>query len=238
MLFLFFLSPASFRCRERLCHFLRKECVTIDLIPLTDRLRSLDETGCSDPAVLPKILQSWGNAPASYFFHQERLWERMQPLLDLSPEFASVITYCQMAWKIREMYESPPGRDKTSYSTFVEAVTLLGNAFVDCRPADAPCIASNRRIPLSERLKGPGGNLKPCILALRTQAMARAIDEMSGGKPMDYSRFVHENVAVHYVPEDEGKVRVGEVLDYANTLEAGKTAGIYLYLLVLPFTLI
>ena len=94
-----------------------------------------------------------------------------------------------------------------------DAVTLLGSAFADRRPAEVPCAASNRRLPLSERLKGPGGNLKPCILALRTQAMARAIDEMRGGKPLDYSRFIHENIAVHYVPEDEGKVRVSMAWD-------------------------
>ena len=164
-------------------------------------------------------------------------WKRMQRILGLSPAYGAVITYRQMAWSIQELCEAP-FHGGNSPGTFVDAVTLLGNAFADCRPAAVPCTASNRRIPLSERLKAPDSNLKPCILALRTQAMARAIDEMSGGKPMDYSRFVHEIIAVHYEPEDEGKIEVRGALRLAMELDSRKTAAIYLYLLVLPFTLI
>ena len=229
---------ASSRCRERPCPiFLERKCVTINLISLSDRLQSLEETGCGDPAVLPKILQSWGNAPASYFFHEEELWEQMQRILGLSPDYGAVITYRQMAWMIKELCEDPfHGGDGPGL--FVDAVTRLGSAFHDHRPADAPSAASNRRLPLSQRLKGPDRNFKNCLLSLRTQAMARAVDEISGGKPMDYSRFVHENIAVHYVPEDEEKIQVGGVLRLARELNADKAACVYHYLLVLPFTLI
>ena len=229
---------ASSRCRERPCPiFLERKCVTINLISLSDRLQNLEDTGCGDPAVLPKILQSWGNAPASYFFHEEELWEQMQRILGLSPDYGAVITYRQMAWMIKELCEDPfHGGDGPGL--FVDAVTRLGSAFHDHRPADAPSAASNRRLPLSQRLKGPDRNFKKCLLSLRTQAMARAVDEISGGKPMDYSRFVHENIAVPYRPEDERQMRVKWVLEYANAMEASKTAAIYHYLLVLPFTLI
>lgn len=229
---------ASSRCRERPCPiFLERKCVTINLISLSDRLRNLEKTGCGDPAVLPKILQNWGNAPASYFFHEVELWEQMQRILGLSPDYGAVITYRQMAWMIKELCEDPfHGGDGPGL--FVDAVTRLGSAFHDHRPADAPSAASNRRLPLSERLKGPDRNFKKRLLSLRTQAMARAVDEISGGKPMDYSRFVHENIAVPYRPEDERQMRVKWVLEYANAMEASKTAAIYHYLLVLPFTLI
>ena len=70
------------------------------------------------------------------------------------------------------------------------------------------CPGPYQRLPLSERLKAPDSHLKRRILALRTQAMALAVDGMTGGKPMDFSRFIHENIAVHYVPEDEGKSKL------------------------------
>ncbi len=55
---------------------------------------------------------------------------------------------------------------------------------------------------------------------------------------MDFSRFIHENIAVHYVPEDEGKIQTGEALHLAGELEAAAAACIRHYLLVLPFTMI
>ena len=68
--------------------------------------------------------------------------------------------------------------------------------------------------------------------------MALAVEGMTGGKPMDFSRFIHENIAVHYVPEDEGKIQTGEALHLAGELEAAAAACIRHYLLVLPFTMI
>ena len=200
------------------------------------RLQNLGELGCADPAILPKILQTWGNTPAPYFFPKAEQWERMQRILGLAPACGTVITYRQMAWAIQELCEAP--FNGSGSGTFADAVMLLGRAFPDCRPPSAPHTASRQRLSLSERLKGPDSQLKRSILALRTQAVARAIDEMTGGKPMDFSRFVHENIAVHYVPEDEGKIQIGEVLGLAGELEPGKAARVCHYLLVLPFTLI
>ena len=76
------------------------------------------------------------------------------------------------------------------------------------------------------------------MVARRTRAMALAVEGMTGGKPMDFSRFIHENIAVHYVPEDEGKIQTGEALHLAGELEAAAAACIRHYLLVLPFTMI
>ena len=204
-------------------------------ISLDTRLQTLEETGCSDPTVLPKILQSWGSAPAYGFFPEGKQWEQMQRILSLDPDDGAVITYRQMSRAIQELCEAPfPGGSGSGM--FVDAIALLGRAFADCRPASAP--ASNQRLPLSERLKAPDSHLKRRILALRTQAMALAVDGMTGGKPMDFSRFIHENTAVHYVPEDEGKIQTGEALHLAGELEAAAAACIRHYLLVLPFTMI
>ena len=156
-------------------------------------------------------------------------------LQTLDPDDGAVITYRQMSRAIQELCEAPfPGGSGSGM--FVDAIALLGRAFADCRPASAP--ASNQRLPLSERLKAPDSHLKRRILALRTQAMALAVDGMTGGKPMDFSRFIHENIAVHYVPEDEGKIQTGEALHLAGELEAAAAACIRHYLLVLPFTMI
>ena len=66
-------------------------------ISLDTRLQTLEETGCSDPTVLPKILQSWGSAPAYGFFPEGKQWEQMQRILSLDPDDGAVITYRQMS---------------------------------------------------------------------------------------------------------------------------------------------
>lgn len=178
-------------------------CAAINQIPLRGRLQNLEELGGADPAVLPKILQTWGDTPASYFFPKAEQWERMQRIPGLAPAYGEVITYRQMAWAIQELCEAP--FHVNGSGTFTDAAMLLGSAFPDCRPTSVPHTASSQRLPLSERLKGPDIQLKQAILDLRTQALARAIDGMTGDKPMDYSRFVQENIDCHFAPEDEGK---------------------------------
>ena len=222
---------------ERLCcNFTGKECAAINKIPLRGRLQNLEELGCADPAILPKILQTWGNTPASYFFPKAEQWERMQRILGLAPACGEVITYRQMAWAIQELCEAP--FHVNSSGTFTDAAMLLGSAFPDCRSTSVPHTASIQRLPLSERLKGPDSQLKRGILDLHTQAFARAVDGMTGGKPMDYSRFVQENIACHFEPEDEGKIPIRRALYLADGWDDGKAACVYHYLLALPFTMI
>ncbi len=233
------MPTASFRCQGRLCcNFTGKECAAINQIPLRGRLQNLEELGCADPAILPKILQTWGNTPASYFFPKAEQWERMRRILGLVPAYGEVITYRQMAWAIQELCEAP--FHVNGSGTFTDAAMLLGRAFPDCR-STSPSVshtANSQRLPLSERLKGPDIQLKQSILDLHTQALARAIDGMTGGKPMDYSRFVQENIACHFAPEDEGKIPIGETLNLAGGWDGGKAACVYHYLLALPFTMI
>lgn len=113
-------------------------------ISLDTRLQTLEETGCSDPTVLPKILQSWGSAPAYGFFPEGKQWEQMQRILSLDPDDGAVITYRQMSRAIQELCEAPfPGGSGSGM--FVDAIALLGRAFADCRPASAP--AGNQRLP-------------------------------------------------------------------------------------------
>lgn len=162
----------------------------------------------------------------------------MQRILGLALAYGEVITYRQMAWAIQELCEAP--FHVNGSGTFTDAAVLLGSAFPDCRPA-SPSVshtASSQRLPLSERLNGSDSRLKRAILALRTQAFAWAIDGMTGGKPMDYSQFVQENIACHFEPEDEGKIQIGETLNLADGWDVGKAACVYHYLLVLSFTMI
>ncbi|MCI9257798.1 hypothetical protein [Acutalibacter sp.] len=196
----------------------------------------MEELGGADPAVLPKILQTWGDTPASYFFPKAEQWERMQRIPGLAPAYGEVITYRQMAWAIQELCEAP--FHVNGSGTFTDAAMLLGSAFPDCRPTSVPHTASSQRLPLSERLKGPDIQLKQAILDLRTQALARAIDGMTGDKPMDYSRFVQENIDCHFAPEDEGKIPIRRALYLAGGWDDGKAACVYHYLLALPFTMI
>ncbi len=162
----------------------------------------------------------------------------MRRILGLAPAYGEVITYRQMAWAIQELCEAP--FNVNGSGTFTDAVMLLGGAFPDCRPP-SPSVshtASCQRLPLSERLNGPDIQLKQAILDLRTQALARAIDGMTGDKPMDYSRFVQENIDCHFAPEDEGKIPIRRALYLAGGWDDGKAACVYHYLLALPFTMI
>ena len=91
---------------------------------------------------------------------------------------------------------------------------------------------------LGQWLYGEAGTEDKAILDLRTQALARAIDGMTGDKPMDYSRFVQENIDCHFAPEDEGKIPIRRALYLAGGWDDGKAACVYHYLLALPFTMI
>lgn len=208
--------------------------MTISVIPLCQRLQNLEETGFSDPNLLTKALYTWAKAQASGFFSTAEQWERMQEILVLSPEDGAVITYRQMARMIQKHFEGPcPGT-----STFVEAILLLGEAFCDSRPLPAIFhVGGGRKVPLARRLNLFGGYNLPCITRLRTQAIARAVDELTD-KPVHYAGIVHDVIAAHYVPEDKKKIKIQGALHLAKELPPDTAASIYYYLLVFPFTLI
>lgn len=176
-------------------------------IPLSQRLSSLHRLGFSDPAVLPRIIQVWGDAPAGFFFQDKADWRSAMGVLRFLRSQEHTATYREMAQRLHFRWAHGPRSMKTA------AGTILNK------------LADGLEFCISESQLD--------FLHVSLTALAEGLDRMADGK--HFQDYVRNEVLPMFDVEDEQTLWLCDVISPVRCLPDDRRDQMLCTLFLEPF---